>query len=160
MLQKLKKQLESLNIHITPTTDNKNQFEMNVRNGFMCEKLHANIETLEIHHGYIGKEVYKYQKNFSVVTIDDYVERKIQDQAHYLFNPIEETSFVYSEDDYNVFEDKYIRFQIEHISKELVNNSPYSNSTNPFSNLEHQWIVESKQKLVSFFDELLITSKY
>ena len=155
MIQKLKTKLESLNLYISPTTDNKNQFEANIKNGFMCEHLHQNISTLERHFGYIGESVYKYQNNISVITFSEHKAKENEDIGYSLLNPIEKTPFLYSIDDFEIFQNAYIRYQIEYFSKELINRSPYQNSTNPFSNLEFQWIVESKQKLVKFFKEIL-----
>ena len=155
MIQKLKTKLESLNLYISPTTDNKNQFETNIKNGFMCEHLYHNIEMLEKHFNYIGKEVHQYSKNKSVTTIEDFKLKESEELTYSLLNPIEKKSFLYKAGDFSDFQNWYIRHQIEHFSKELINRSPYQNSTNPFSNLEFQWIVESKQKLVEFFNELL-----
>ncbi len=155
MIQELKNKLESLHLYISPTTTNKNQFETNVKNEFMCEHLHHNIEMLEKHFYYIGKEVYQYSKNKSVTTIEDFKSKENEDLAHSLLNPIDKKPFTYTEEQFNEFQKWYIEYQIEYFSKELVNRSPYQNSTNPFSNLEFQWIVESKQKLIEFFKELV-----
>lgn len=157
MIQKLKNKLESLNLYISPTTTNKNQFETNIKNGFMCEHLHHNIEMLEKHFNYIGKEVHQYSKNKSVTTIEDYRLKESEDLTHSLLNPIDKKSFVYTLENFSEFQKWYVEHQIEHFSKELVNRSPYQKSTNPFSNLEFQWVVESKQKLVEFFKEVLNT---
>ncbi len=155
MIQKLKNKLESLHLYISPTTTNKNKFETNIKNEFMCEYLHHNIEMLEKHFNYIGKEVYQYSKNKSVTTIEDFKIKESEDLTHSLLNPIDKKPFIYTTENFNDFQKWYIEYQIEHFSKELVNRSPYQNSTNPFSNLEFQWIVESKQSLIAFYKDIL-----
>jgi hypothetical protein len=155
MIQKLKNKLESLYLFISPTTTSKSQFEKNIKNEFICEHLHHNIEMLEKHFNYIGKEVYQYSKNKSVTTIEDFKLKESEDLSHSLLNPIDKKPFVYTIEQFNDFEKWYVKYQIEFLSKGLVDRSPYLNSTNPFSNLEFQWIIESKQKLIEFYNEML-----
>ena len=92
MIQKLKNKLESLHLYISPTITNKNQFETNVKNEFMCEHLRRNIEMLEKHFNYIGKEVYQYSKNKSVTMIDDFKSKENEELTHSLFFILKETA--------------------------------------------------------------------
>ena len=121
----------------------------------MCEHLRRNIEMLEKHFNYIGKEVYQYSKNKSVTMIDDFKSKENEELTHSLLNQIDKKPFIYTVEQFNEFQKWYIQHQIEYFSKELLSRSPYQNSTNPFSNLEFQWIIESKLKLIEFFNEII-----
>lgn len=155
MIQKLKNKLESLHFYISPTTTNKSQFETNIKNEFMCKQLRYNIEMLEKHFNYIGKEVHQYSKNKSVTTIEEFKLKESEELTHSLLNPIDKKPYIYTEEDFINFQNWYIKHQVECFSKELINRSPYQNYTNPLSNLEFQWIFESKQNLVEFFNKIL-----
>lgn len=155
MLQKIKKYASGLSLLISPTTTDKNQFEHNIRNSFMLDNLLKMVETIERHFGYIGKEVNGYINNPSVITKEEYEWNCKKDSTFGVFNKINPECFIYSNEDFLAFQMYYIQYQIDYFSKDLIDKSVYQNSTNPFSNLEFQWIVESKQQLIKFYKQIL-----
>jgi hypothetical protein len=142
----LQDRIDVLKIFIKPTTSNKSQFESNVRNEFMVEYLEGRLNFIQKQKSYIGQNVFKYKKGFSVVKPEDYLKD--------ILNPIEDESFLYTQVDYNNFCELYLQFQIKRLVTDLITNKHYNNSTNPFANLQHQWVTECKQKLIEFFSEI------
>jgi hypothetical protein len=149
----LQEKIDATKLFIRPTIDNKSQFEANVRHTYIIDVISGYLEFILKHKNYIGQEVFKFKKKFSVTTIGDYNS----DKSNHFLNPIEENSFVYTEQDYNVFCNKYLAYQIEHLTSDLVKNRHYSYSTNPLSNLESQWITESKQNLIQYLSEIKLS---
>lgn len=147
MKQKIQERIEFFSLFIKPTTTDKMQFETNCRNVFMTHQLSKRIDTIDKHFLCIGKEVYRFKNDMTVVLKEDYKPD--------VFNKIYEESVIYDVESFELFQKKYIQYQIEYLTNDLVTRSITSNSTNKFSNLEFEWILECKQELIKFFNELL-----
>lgn len=148
MDKKLKQLALLLQSKINLTTDNKSQFKQNVINTFKVNEIKRMIDLLDKHTDFIGKEVYKYKKSFSVTTLDEYNNN--DDISYKTFNPIEETPFLYTLADYKKFEKDYINFRIERYQTELIERMPYESSTDTLSNLVYLWHIEAKQEILTF----------
>ncbi len=150
MIQQLKNKITQLRLDTKATESNRSQFETNIKNKFISKILNRNLDMIEKHFDYIGKEVHAYKKSFSVTTIGEYDKEEYKE-----LNPILPIPFIYSREDFESFKDAYTQYQIARLSNELTTYNLYSNSTDPFANLEHQWTTESKQVLIEFYKDLL-----
>lgn len=93
----------------------------------------------------IGKDVFKKKKSVF------YSEKCNLD---YL-NETEQISILFTEELYNKFQFDYIENLIKCHSKVLIEQSITSNSTSKLSNLQFEWELEMKQKLIKFLKRLL-----
>ena len=155
MKTKIEKAIESHFLRISPTTTDKRQFETNVRCDYICEQLTARLKFLEYHESCIGKDVYKYKSGINVIANEDIDETNKKDARHFIFNPIMGNAFKYTKKHFDELQLEYIKYQMQRIEEGFVTQSLFANSTNPFSNLENEWIIESKQYLHKFFSELV-----
>jgi nicotinic acid mononucleotide adenylyltransferase len=149
MLGFLRIKLEEFDGNVIPTTKSKAQFERNVKCGFQAEHVSARIKMMERQIDYIGREVFKYKKNSSVTTIEEY------DISTSKLNPLEDYSFTYSDEHFLEFQKWYIPFQIERLTETLLTKRIHFGSTDPFENLEYQWILESTQELITIYKDAL-----
>lgn len=139
---------------VKPTIADKYQFETNVRNTYMINYLAERLDFINGQKNYIDKTVFKLKRSFSVITISDY---KSSPEFDHHFNAIEGDPFIFTQEHYNIFCQKYIEYQVKRFTEDLIKNKHYNNSTNPLSNLESQWITESKQNLIEFFSEIKLS---
>lgn len=118
--------------------------------------MYKRISFIEEQYSLINKEVHRHIKNLTVISVEKYKEIILNDDFYLKLNPIHEISFIYTEEYFNEFLKYYINYQISYLTDELVTKQIFINSTNPFTNLENQWLIECKQKLIEFYKELLV----
>ena len=145
MIQKIKKEIEGLNLFIKSTINDRHQFETNCKNTYMSDELKATLETLEKWEKNIGKNLFKRKNSF-------YYSEKYN--SGYL-NETEETFIFFSNDLYNKFQFDYIENLIKYHSKNLIEQSITCNSTNKLTNLQFEWELEMNQKIIKFYKRLL-----
>jgi len=131
---------------VKPTTTNKYQFEVNCRNDFKSKTLGGILKHINIHEGFIGKEVFKYKKNFNYA--DSF-------QLDDMLNPLNDTPILFTEELFEEFLIKYISYQIEYLVKELTEQKITCSSTCKMTNLVFEWELECKQELIEFYRRFL-----
>lgn len=146
MINILKIELDKMNGMFNNTSTDLIQFERNVRIDYKSNIIIGHLKLLTIHKGYIGKKVYKYLNNFKFS--DDLNQ---QDSLNKL-NPVKvEFSVV----DYAKLEKDLATFMVDRLTRELTEGSITNNSTNKFQNLKFEWILESKQELISLYKNFI-----
>lgn len=146
MIQKLKTELDGMNLFYKPTTTDGYQFEKNVKIDYKADIITGHLKLLKQHKNFIGKQVYKYVNSFRFN--DDFHKQNS-------LNKLESKSQKFTMLMYAQFEINLASFFVNRLTEDLLENTLYENSTNKLSNLKHQWITESKQELLKLYRSFL-----
>lgn len=144
-LENVRQRVEHFKSFIHNTTDNKRQFERNLRYGFDIETLNHLDRNLSKHMCFIGKKVWKLEKSFN------YSDVQNPDQ----FNPTNPQQVEFTEELFVNFQKDYLSFLINRFTEELIERQIISNSTCKLTNFEFEVRLEEKQNLIKYFKELL-----
>lgn len=144
-LENVRQNVEHFKSFIKPTTDEKRQFERNLRYGFAIDTLNHLDRNLSKHMYFIDKKVYKLTKSFN------YSETPNPDH----FNPTNPEEIIFTEELFKEFEKNYLNFLVNRFTEELIEKQITSNSTCKLSNFEFEVRLEEKQNLIKYFKELL-----
>lgn len=149
---KLKEQSESKASLIKETLCDYNQFERNCYNNEYVNLLSFIINNLEKHYSYISSNVVKYLKSFNYINEQEYLEN---DKIDKLFNPIDRTPILFTEELYEEFKKKYITFLIKKLSEEVLNSYSGSISTSYLSNAVDRVRNQAKIKVIDVLTEYI-----
>lgn len=99
----------------------------------------------------IGKNVYKSIRRFNYTLVDgfnqlDHLNKNTYDSSNY---------FEFTIELYESLIIDYLKYQIERLTEDLIERPITSNSTSKMQNLVFEWQLECKQKMISYFKEII-----
>jgi hypothetical protein len=144
-LESVRQRVEHFKSFIQTTTDNKRQFERNLRYGFDIDTLNHLDRNLSKHMCFVGKKVWKLTKSFNYSDVPN--------PDH--FNPTNPEQVEFTEELFINFQKDYLNFLINRFTEELTERQIISNSTCKLTNFEFEVRLEEKQNLIKYFKELL-----
>lgn len=142
---KIESKIKSLQFFVKEHLCDKNQFETNYKNIYFINQLQWSIDFLYMVEGYIGQQVFKFEKGFNVSLVEN----------PDIFNKTHNKSFLFTEEDFEKLKISFLNHWIEHFSENLIKRSLAQYSTSPISNLEYAWKLEIEQNLIQYFKDLL-----
>lgn len=136
---------------IKHTLINGRQYQKNVERTFETDILEKNIKMLQTSKAWIGHPVYKRIKE----TREKYQFYRAEPSVKGDFNPTEQEPTIFTEELFATFVNDYLNYQIDYLLDDFLIRSITCNSTDKLTNLEFEWVLESKQELINLYKQLL-----